>query len=164
MRQFLFVTLIVFMGLLACKTPNPKDDPVLQEAFKIHEQAVKMYKQVNEMLSSTDDLIAEIKGDDTDSTFAARKTTVISDAASLKADLLKWEESLVEVPGFDHDHDHDHGEGGHHHAKIPEHVKKMAPAEMLKLQQSYKLSIDQLNVATQKLLDRLIPLTENKPE
>ena len=92
--------------LVSCgEKEKPKE---LVEAFKLHEEAIKIRQQVGEKV---DRLVAN-----TDSLFVAVNKNSIDSIQTL---LEAWDEQLVEVPGFeeehdheghDHDHDHDHGE------------------------------------------------------
>ena len=100
---------------------EPNED--LQQAFKLHQEAVNIHNQAGEQLAK---LMAN-----GDSLFIqANQKDLDSISRSLKA----WNEQLVEVPGFEEAHDHsghDHSGHDHHHAKQPE----LTPQQHLQVQQ-----------------------------
>ena len=120
-----FLTLGLIVLLVACgdKKKTNKD---LQEAFKLHQEAVNIRNQ-------TVDQLAILTANEDSLFIKAYKNDLDSISRSLKA----WDEQLVEVPGFeeehdhsghdhDHDHDHDHGEQGEltpeQHLQVQQHL------------------------------------------
>lgn len=117
-----FFTLSLMALAVACGgKKEPNED--LQQAFKLHQEAVNIYNQAGEQLAK---LMAN-----GDSLFIkANQQDLDSISRSLKA----WNEQLVEVPGFEEAHDHsghDHSGHDHHHAKQPE----LTPQQHLQVQQ-----------------------------
>lgn len=101
--------LLLPLIMLAC-SHDKKPDENLQEAFKIHEDAVGLRNQLGnelEKLNAIDDSLFVL----------ANKGNLDSIANALKS----WDEQLVEVPGFEEEHDHDHeGHDHHHHDEQPD--------------------------------------------
>jgi ABC-type nickel/cobalt efflux system permease component RcnA len=123
MRYFptLFLS-IVLLFAYACTTTS-EDDKLMEEAFNIHEQAMQIAKETKDLLASTD-----------------QNQTGLS---SIRERLERWEDDLVEVPGFEHEHehshDHDHGHGhdhDHSHSTLD-----LLPADMLAVQKEFLDSI-----------------------
>jgi hypothetical protein len=116
MRYFptLFLS-IVLLFAYACTTTS-EDDKLMEEAFNIHEQAMQVAKETKDLLASTDQ----------------NKTGL----SSIRERLERWEDDLVEVPGFDHDHEHSHDHDHGHHAEL-----ELLPEDMLAIQQELLDSI-----------------------
>ena len=114
--------LVVMLGLivfLAACGGKEKTNEDLKEAFKLHQEAVKIRQMTEEQLEK---LIAN-----SDSLFTA---TYKSDLDSIGQSLKAWDEQLVEVPGFEEEHDHS-GHDHHHHDEGPE----LNPQQHLEVQQ-----------------------------
>lgn len=117
-----FFTLGLIALAVACGgKKEPNED--LQQAFKLHQEAVNIHNQADqqlaELMTNGDSLFIEANQKDLDSI-----------SRSLKA----WNEQLVEVPGFEEAHDHsghDHSGHDHHHDKQPE----LTPQQHLQVQQ-----------------------------
>jgi hypothetical protein len=105
-KSWIFLGAVAFFT--ACQS-NTSHDPLVEEAYQIHMEAVNLQKQLKPKLDS---LVA---------LDSARYS-------NLQKDFLDWQETLVEVPGFDHDHDHDHDH--HNHAAQPE----VTPEQMKAIQ------------------------------
>ena len=122
-QRFLTLGLIVLLVACGDKKKANKD---LQEAFKLHQEAVNIRNQ-------TVDQLAILTANEDSLFIKAYKNDLDSISRSLKA----WDEQLVEVPGFeeehdhsghdhDHDHDHDHGQQGEltpeQHLQVQQHL------------------------------------------
>jgi ABC-type Zn2+ transport system substrate-binding protein/surface adhesin len=97
----------------------------MEEAFNIHEQAMQVAKETKDLLASTDQ----------------NKTGV----SSIRERLERWEDDLVEVPGFEHEHehshDHDHDHGHDHDHDHSHSTLDLLPADMLAVQKEFLDSI-----------------------
>ncbi|MEL6675556.1 MAG: hypothetical protein AAFR61_25335 [Bacteroidota bacterium] len=115
-----YVLGISLMVLVACQ--NNEKDPHLEDAFKVHQMALKVRDSVE----------MELKAIPLDSLTGEQQQMV----KQLEEAVHQWEDQLVEVPGFEHaeghDHNHDHD---HDHAK-EELMENLPPLEILKLQEA----------------------------
>ena len=110
---FGLISIVIFS--CACSNSNSdEENALLQEANKIHLEAMAVEKEVNKQLKALDQ-----------DTF---------NLDPIKERLKNWDENLIEVPGFEHDHDHDHD---HDHGKALE----VLPEDMLIIQQEFLDSI-----------------------
>ena len=117
-----FLTLGLIILVVACSDKKkPNED--LQQAFKLHQEAMNIRSQTDDQLTK---LTANV-----DSLFVmAYKKELDSISHLLKA----WDDQLVEVPGFEEAHDHsghDHSGHDHHHDEQP----KLTPQQHLEVQQ-----------------------------
>jgi hypothetical protein len=108
--------------MIQCSAPKKKD-ALLEEAAKIHNEAVELAKQLEDELSQL-----------------ARDTTYMRDSLeSWRVAIEKWENNLVEVPGNEsHDHkSHDH----HYHGK---QQSELTSDQILSIQNELKAQIDSI--------------------
>jgi len=149
------ISLLAIMLVISC---SKKPDPVLQEAFSVHEKAVAASGEVESMLTEADQMIAKLQtafgnlAEDSDSTMGMKIGAAVTQLQFFRPNYDKWEDALIEVPGIEHDHDHSHG-GHHEHKPIPEHVKNMAPAEILALQKEFLVKIEGMKGALQTAME-----------
>lgn len=123
--QNLFILLLMAVIITACQE-DPKDNPALQEAFKIHQEAMAIHDEIMPKMKDMNDTKGAVKQAmnqiqvraeemDTES-FSALQTTMASLDAADKG-MRDWMANISEVPGFAHDHDHgdheDHDHGDH---------------------------------------------------
>lgn len=109
MSKYLSISLVAVLLCLGTGCNSGEDvDPLLKDAFAIHQEAMRIEQSVQRQLDSFH--------------ISADKEIF------LRARLEQWEEQLVEVPGFEHEHDHDHD---HDHGSSP----KVTPEHMLAIQQ-----------------------------
>jgi len=132
MPKYLSISLVAVLLCLGTSCNSGEEvDPILKDAFAIHQEAVRIEQTVQRQLDSFQ--------------ISAEKEL------NLRARLEQWDEQLVEVPGFEHehhhghDHDHDHD---HDHGSSP----KVTPEHMLAIQQE---SLDSIRTI-QRDLDRQI--------
>lgn len=114
--------LILSLYMIQCSAPKKKD-ALLEEAAKIHNEAVELAKQLEDELSQL-----------------ARDTTYMRDSLeSWRVAIEKWENNLVEVPGNEsHDHkSHDH----HYHGK---QQSELTSDQILSIQNELKAQIDSI--------------------
>ena len=156
----LHLSIVAILALMLTFACSSKPDPKLQEAFGIHEQAVAAAGEVETMLDEADGLLMKIKAamDNIPDTASAQSEKYLNMAGAItqlqtfRPNYEKWEEALVEVPGFAHDHDH--ADGHHEHKEAPEHVKNMSPDEILGLQKNYLVEIEGLKGALEMALEK----------
>ncbi len=79
---------------LAC-SGSSKPDPLLEEAFLLHQQSLEIAEESREMIGKLSDKNEQVN--------------------RLETRLNNWNESLIEVPGFEHEHEHDHHDHDHDH-------------------------------------------------
>ena len=113
----LFLTLGLITLFVACGDKKKLSED-LQQAFKLHQEAVNIRNQMADQL-------AELAAN-SDSLFVK---TYRKDLDSISRSLKTWDEQLVEVPGFEEEHDHSGHD--HHHDEQPE----LTPEQHLEVQQ-----------------------------
>lgn len=110
LRQLIYGLSVFTLILFVSCSGHSKPDPQLEEAFRIHKEALQVEKEARDLLE---------------------KLPEDSDAKSkIEARLRSWDENLIEVPGFEHDHSHDHHGHDHSHGSDVE----LAPEDMLAVQ------------------------------
>ncbi|MEM8969019.1 MAG: hypothetical protein AAGE93_21560 [Bacteroidota bacterium] len=122
-----FILTLGMMALVVACGDSKKTDENLQQAFELHQQAVKIRQ-------TTDKQIDQLKANE-DSLFVS---TYKADLDSISRSLEEWDEQLVEVPGFEHEHDHsDHDHSGHDHDHDHDHGEQtnLTPEQHLQVQQ-----------------------------
>lgn len=102
---------VLSLMLLSCQPQ--KANPLLIEAYDYHQQAGQIRKNLAQQL-------ADAKVD----------SSKLAKLEELKQLLKEWDDSWVEVPGFEHDHEHEKVEHEHHHNPAP----NLSPKEHLELQ------------------------------
>ena len=109
--------LLLLVMINAC-SPDKKPDENLQQAFKMHQDAVKIRNQVanhlDKLNANEDPLFVTAYKENLDSISRALET---------------WDGQWVEVPGFEESHDHPGHD--HHHTRHPE----LTPEQHLQVQQ-----------------------------
>lgn len=107
---------VVFLYLcLSCG--GKSQEKVLQEAYFVHEKSMSLRENLEEMLQKPEGLND------------LQKT-------ELREFLEDWDQSFVEVPGYEHTHDHDHDHEGHDHSHHHAHnAPNLTPEQHLQLQQ-----------------------------
>jgi ABC-type nickel/cobalt efflux system permease component RcnA len=100
----IFGSMVLMISCGVKEKPNEE----LQQAFRLHQEAVKIRNQVEENL--------KILNANEDSLFI---NVYRSKLDSIRLSLITWDEQLVEVPGFEEEHDHS-GHDHHHHDDPPE--------------------------------------------
>ncbi|MGD1959105.1 MAG: hypothetical protein ACFB2Y_09625 [Fulvivirga sp.] len=102
----IMAALLLLLVMMAC-SHDKKPDGNLQQAFKIHEDAVSLRNQIVDKLEKLNAI--------EDSLFVA---TYKESLDSISGAIEAWGEQLVEVPGFEESHDHDGHD--HNHEEQPE--------------------------------------------
>lgn len=108
--------------MFGCNSSDQKSD-VLVKANQVHIEAMGIASKLEKSLDS---LRKEKSG-----------TAQVARLDSIAQLIELWEESVMEVPGFDHDHEH--GEG-HHHKPAPQ----MTDESMLEYQLKARKAIESI--------------------
>ena len=141
---------ILFVGLSlaflsACGT---KQDPLLQEAAQVHNQAIAVHDEVMKQLEDAQQLTQKLKArrESADSTGRAAIDGLIAEMDSSQKAMDTWMNEVVEVPGEEgHNHSHVHKKAENHdhahdHAAQPE----VTPQQMLDIQKEMKKNIEKI--------------------
>lgn len=133
----------VWLG--ACGGKSAKDDPILQEAAKIHEEAHEIQEGIEPTVAQFDSLKTLLTNKKTTlaDSLAAQADEAVASLDKIKADLESWEENLVVVPGMEHDHEHEgHNHEGHDHKHDHKPAPDVTPEQMLDIQKEIKKNIE----------------------
>ena len=125
-------TSILFLAVIigACSAQTEQSE-TLMHANKLHLEAAQIHHRLAEQLDSAKAIVSD--------------SVHIKMLDSLSNVVGLWEESTVEVPGFEHEHDHS---GKHHHHKP---TQSMTDASMLEYQSNANLAIKELAKAFDEL-------------
>lgn len=157
--------MLSILVLIACQS-EPKQDPVLLEAAKVHEQAFVAHAEVEAKLLIMDQLVKQLEGMLADETADISDEKVASikeelgNMDSLRNEITVWESSMVEVPGMPHNHKEgdDHH---HHHNATDEKLKDLPSDQILEIQQELKAKIEAIKPEVDKQILRLRLLAGN---
>ena len=127
----LLLTLTAF--LLSCAGSKNANDPVMQKAFAIHQEASKIEKEIAPKL---EDLI-QIKNSTNIVGRALTEAEIerVEKIERIEQSVNFWRENLPDVPGFEHEH-HAHDGPCNHGPKL-----ELLPEDWVKVQQEFKDSI-----------------------
>lgn len=146
MKQLKLWSLVLLLATLfvSCgEQKDPEAEAKLEEAGKIHDEAIAVGDEVKNILNGTDSLIAQIEAAAAKIEDETLKADILAHSNSItdaKQDYEVWLVSLKEVPG--HEHEHNHDEQGHHHH---EHADENQPAEVvLQTQKDLKEMIEDI--------------------
>lgn len=136
----LLLTVCGFL-LVSC---GDKKDPKMEEAGKIHLEAMEIEETLHEQVEGIDSLKIVLNEKKKTVTDAAAIASIDSTVAALDAvakSFEEWEENLVEVPGLAHEHHHHEGEEHHHdHKPAPE----VSGEQMIEIQKEIKANIEKI--------------------
>lgn len=124
-KYILIFTSGILCTLWSCQSgSDTTQNSILVEANEVHQEAISWQKVAEQKLDSLETVAS-------DSVTKMRLT-------QLKMEVEAWEETLFEVPGFEHtDHSgHDH----HHHNEAPQ----VTPEQMLLIQKEARDTIKEL--------------------
>jgi hypothetical protein len=137
---FLLLTAYGFL-LVSC---GDKKDPKMEEAGKIHLEAIEIEETLHEQVEGIDSLKIVLNDKKKTVTDAAAVASIDSTVAALDAvakSFEEWEENLVEVPGLAHEHHHHEGEEHHHdHKPAPD----VSGDQMIEIQKEIKANIQKI--------------------
>ena len=121
-----------------------KKDPKMEEAGKIHLEAMEIEETLHEQVEGIDSLKIVLNDKKKTVTDAAAIASIDSTVAALDAvakSFEEWEENLVEVPGLAHEHHHHEGEEHHHdHKPAPD----VSGDQMIEIQKEIKANIQKI--------------------
>ncbi|MEO6282398.1 MAG: hypothetical protein ABIO93_03355 [Dyadobacter sp.] len=120
MKTIIFLIPLALM--FGCGGPNRKSEALIQ-ANQVHMESVTVASKLEKLLDS-------LRKENTE-------TAQIARLDSIARQIELWEESVIEVPGFEHAHQH--GEG-HHHKPAPQ----MTDESMLDYQLNAKKAIESI--------------------
>lgn len=127
---------VIMVALWACGG-KPTDNQTLVEANRIHLESISIQEKIEPKIEQLDSLKSTLKD-----------STKIAKIENIKQMFEEWEESLIEVPGFEHEH-HKHDGHEHHHKPAPE----MTDESMLDYQKNTKKAIEELKSQVDELFN-----------
>lgn len=133
MKSIYTIILATAAFFLGCAGSKNTDNPLMQKAFAIHQEASKIEKEIAPKL---EDLIQVKNG----TNIAGRALTEaeierVEKIERIEQSLKFWRENLPDVPGFEHEH-HAHDGPCNHGPKL-----ELLPEDWVKVQQEFKDSI-----------------------
>lgn len=125
-------------------------DPLLQEAFDYHMEAMSVEKNVKEKLET-------IRSKKNNIQIQGRALTedemTFLDAANRMQSVYEiWTDNRVEVPGFEHAHDHSHEGHDHHHHHHGNNDVKLTPQQMMEVQKESLQDIKNILTKIEELI------------
>lgn len=157
MKPIIFAVVLL---LSACNGgKNAKDEPILAEARKIHNEAIKIHKEVmtdlKEVKKIKADSEAKLKDlDEKAKDEKAKLEDLIKQCDAQQTAMGEWMANIQEVPakeGEEHDH-HDHEGHDHNHDHKP--APQVSATEMLAYQKEMKKNIEKLQQDVKALLKK----------
>jgi copper chaperone CopZ len=140
----LFYSLLFVAGGAMLTSCGDKKDPKMEEAGKIHLEAMEIEETLHEQVEGIDSLKIVLNDKKKTVTDAAAIASIDSTVAALDAvakSFEEWEENLVEVPGLAHEHHHHEGEEHHHdHKPAPD----VSGDQMIEIQKEIKANITKI--------------------
>ncbi len=142
-RAVVYSLLLISSGFLLVSCGDKKD-PKMEEAGKIHLEAMEIEETLHEQVEGIDSLKIVLNDKKKTVTDAAAVASIDSTVAALDAvakSFEEWEENLVEVPGLAHEHHHHEGEEHHHdHKPAPD----VSGDQMIEIQKEIKANIQKI--------------------
>ena len=142
-RAVVYSLLLISSGFLLVSCGDKKD-PKMEEAGKIHLEAMEIEETLHEQVEGIDSLKIVLNDKKKTITDAAAVASIDSTVAALDAvakSFEEWEENLVEVPGLAHEHHHHEGEEHHHdHKPAPD----VSGDQMIEIQKEIKANIQKI--------------------
>lgn len=128
-----FVFLSFAIILASCNgSSSASVDPLLQQAFDYHMEAMNIEKTLKERLDAlhTKKNSIQIQG----RALTEGEMTFLDEANRMESIYEIWQKNRIEVPGFEHDHDHSHEGHDHNHSHGNDDVK-LTPEQMKGIQE-----------------------------
>ena len=132
----IYPTICLLIALFGCHHDHDEHQQEMEEAAQVHKKIIDQEQKVKTLFN---DLSSECKKMSEESSWCDSLDVINND-------FLAWEESLVEVPGYEDEHDHDH-DHDHDHSQPVE----VTAEEMLSIQEQLKKEIDNLLLRLNKL-------------
>ena len=123
---------------ISCNSSHSKEDELLDEAAKIHNEAVQIEQQIKDKITTLNQQANNLKVQGRE--LEANEISFIEQVNNLNASYNYWQENHVEVPGHD-DHDHHGHDHGHDHDHDHGPALEISPEDMLLIQKEFKDSI-----------------------
>ena len=121
--------------LTSCSNEKAKSEALI-EANKVHLESVKIHESVEKEIAEKNKRATE-----------SNDSSLLLKLDSVHHLVELWEDSIVEVPGFEHEHHHGKGEHHHEHKAVPQ----MTDESMLEYQQNTKMAIQELQMSLKQL-------------
>ncbi len=150
MHYWISSQLAILAVFLLCCSTSGSHDPLLEEAYAYHQEAVVVHDSVVSMLDVLNKRVADMS--QSDSTAMEYQKAL----AEIQQDFDQWDKALVSVPGYEeehhhgHDHDHDHE---HHHNEND--LKGLASDQVLELQKDLKKEITRIHDSLDALMAKM---------
>jgi hypothetical protein len=144
MKPILIRLSALLIGLLyACTTPPTEDDATLQEAARVHTEAMRIEAEVEARFVRADSLRQLAALAEPDTGRIRQRERLLQAFDQTRSAFRSWQQEIVEVPGAgEHEH-HDHGHGhSHDHAATP--LPEVSAEQMLEIQQEMKRTIEMI--------------------
>lgn len=151
-----FYCLLLTAYCLLLTSCGDKKDPKMEEAGKIHLEAMEIEEALHEQVEGVDSLKIVLNDKKKTVTDAAAVASIDSTIAALDAiakSFEEWEENLVEVPGLAHEHHHHEGEEHHHHDHKP--APDVSGEQMIEIQKEIKTNIEKIKSDLASVEERL---------
>jgi hypothetical protein len=159
MKKLAYTTSIYYLLFFSCclllTACGDKKDPKMEEAGKIHLEAMEIEEAVHEQVESIDSLkvvLTDKKKSLKDSSAVASIDSTIAAFDAVAKSFEEWEENLVEVPGLAHEH-HDHEGEEHQHDHKP--APNVSSDQMIEIQKEIKANIEKIKADFTKAQERL---------
>lgn len=138
-RSFFF-SIFCFFLIISCANQGKKDE-LLQQAGKIHLEAIKMDEKIRPDLTKVFSVKKRLEQKQTELTLEEKN--LLEQIKQLKSSYDFWNENHVEVPGFEHEgHHHDHAHHDHDHDHGPS--LEVSSEDMLSIQKEFKDSLSSI--------------------
>lgn len=139
MNYFLKILPLVLILILAGCGHSSKDHALLEEAAKIHQEAVKIDEtvkpQLDALVNQANSLAVQGRA------LTEEEQAFINAVGQLQTSYGFWEENHIEVPGFDHEHGHHHHDHDHDHSHDHGPGLELTASDMLLVQKEFRDSI-----------------------
>lgn len=130
--RFLFLAVMI-TSLAACGS-SQKDKDILEEAWKVHTEAMEIEQNIKPQLEELAQLKNSINVQGR--ALTPEEIKLIEQIEAIENSYAYWETHHLEVPGHEHDHQ-DHAHHDHNHgAKL-----ELSPQDMLSVQREFRDSI-----------------------
>jgi hypothetical protein len=149
------VILLIISILWTCNPP--KENKTLQEAAKVHNQAMKIHQAVMPKIDELKSIAEKLKAQSDSLKKAQKPTKELDDFMGLinqnEKTMQDWMKNIVEVPGNEH---HDHSAEGHQHNHDHHHSPKteVSDEEMLAIQQESLKNIQLIQKTSEELISK----------
>ncbi len=126
--RLIFILMVMVLSI-ACN--RQKEDPQLEEAAEVYEQAIELEQQIRPEV----DELAQLKNSINvqGRALTPEENLFVEKVEAIEAGHQFWKENHIDVPGHEH---HDHEGHGHDHDHGPE--IELLPEDMLAVQREFR--------------------------